>query len=430
MITTFNDNLILIAYSCTWFIFLYIYKYFYGRFTLGYVLISLYAFLSLISIETYNSEYAYLYFENNLTSFPLVYLFIMMFIMFIPIITLKEKNIQYLCVPEIKICTFLCVFMGFFSLLRIIELLPSIRVGFNMLMASDYDSLVEIYENSSVEHMTKRQMSGTFNIIGIIANLANSIGPLLFYTYMIQSNRKAWVVFFLLMNLLLGVLSGVATVSRAKIIINLFTLFLLFFFFKPFLDISIKKKIVKLFIVFGSLVLFVISLITIARVESKNKTSVTFNVSRYLGESTIIFDQFCLDANGTREGYQTIPFFKKMLGYPIYTEEELRFKYNHMKIDNSRFYSYVGDYVLDYGPTIALILFVFLSFSSKLFLKHDNGLTYGQVIVVYMIFRFCSAYYQAPFTGIGGNIAFLFEILLVILFQSKIISTTKIYRKE
>ena len=425
----FKNNLILLSYSFLWLIFLYFYKRKNERFTLGYVLIALYFVLSLLSIIAFNSEYSTDYFGNKLTLFPLLYLFLMMFITFVPLTTLKEQKLLYISIPSKNFCKYLCIFFGLFSLLEILGELSDIQNGFSLLL-SNSDDIADLYFDSTERRMSKRSFSGVFSIVGVISNLGSLIGPLIFYIYLLHNNRNKIVIFLASMTILQGFLHGVAVASRALIALRLFTVLLLFFFFMPFMERKLKKKIKRIFFLGAIISISLLTIITVARVNYSKQTSSYFNVTRYLGEGPIIFDNYCMDAHGTREGYHTATLFVYLLGKPILSESEKRFKFRDMTIDNSRFYTYVGDYVLDYGPETAFIIFIILSLLAFRSLRHKDGLCFSQVIIVYMVFRFCSSFHQASYTGIGGNIAFVFELMLAFFFLSPSVPEVKIYRKS
>lgn len=425
-----NNNIILAGYSIAWFLFLFIYRRNNGRFTLGYMLIALYFVLSLITIYVFNSEYAPLYYEPNVTVFPLIYLFVSMLITFIPVISLKENALQYICIPSEKANSRICMFFGFFSLLQIIVMFPQIVDG-AIVMMSDSDAITDLYQEATETRMNDKQSgSGIVSLIGVISNLSQIIGPFLFYTYLIQKNRSKWILLLTVMPLLQALFDGIGQASRCLIASSVFNVALLFFFFKPYIETELVSKIRKYAFVVGGVVISLLLTITVARMETQNKTSSAFNIARYMGGATLVFDDYCLDAGGSRGGYKTIPLINRMLGQEKMTEQEQRDKFHNMKINNSRFCSYVGDYVLDYGPLSAFVILCFISLFFYVKLRHDKGLDYSQLIYLYMIFKFCASYYQATFTGIGGNIAIIFLLFGAFYYRRGLQNTTCIYRRK
>ena len=66
---TKGDYICLVIYSVLWIITICKYKRIQGRWTLGYMILLLYTFMSLVSIHCYSSPYASLKFEPDLTIF-------------------------------------------------------------------------------------------------------------------------------------------------------------------------------------------------------------------------------------------------------------------------------------------------------------------------------------------------------------------------
>ncbi len=425
----FSNNDILFFNILMWISFLVFYKNKNGRFTLGYVIILLYVGVSFASAYAFNSEYAPLDFKKDLSIFSFLFLFLMIFISLIPIISLKEKKIKYLCIPESKWNDYFCLIMGIFSLLAILQSFSSVMDGLSILFSGS-DSLVDLYQDSKEERMSRENFSGSINIIGIFSNIARQIGPLLLYGYLLQKKRKTIVLFALACICIQGVVSGIATANRATITSSLFPIVMLYFFFKPFIDKPLLLKIKKVFFVFFGLVVLIMAVITLARFGStSSRYSLDYSIAKYIGEGPIVFDNYCVTSNMTREGYFVSPLLNVLAGKKSLSENEKRFKFGKMEVVNSRFYTFVGDYVLDYGVIVSFFIFIFVSLFAFFYLKHKDGLTYDQLIILYIIFRFCSSFYQASFTNISGNLSLLFLLFYSAIFYYRIVGTVKIYKK-
>ena len=99
-----------------------------------------------------------------------------------------------------------------------------------------------------------------------------------------------------------------------------------------------------------------------------------------------------------------------------------------MKVDSSRFSTFVGDFVLDFGPIVSFILFVFLSFILSNCLVLKNGcLKFYQLVVIYTIVRVILGFFQFTFSGVGGNVSLLFLILLTVYFRYLDLSNRKYF---
>lgn len=418
------NNLILIGYSASWFLLLRNNSK-KGRFTLSYSIIALYAILSVITIYVFNSEYASIYYENDITLFPLVYLFAMILLSLLPLITVREKRIKSISIPSNK---YLSAFTWFFiisAIYGIIQILPDVQSGL-FVMLSDSDTITELYETSTELRKERMNTSATFSFLGIFSSQARAFIPFLLFINLVNPYRKKIQTLMLLIALLQAPLSGIAHASRLELISSVLMIVLLFFFFRPFLATPVKKIMIKIGFVMGVVIATFFIIITVARVSTAGKTSTIFNFARYLGGSTLVFDQYCLNANGTREGHIVAPLVLKVIGEKTLTENEIRDKYSMMRIDNSRFSTFVGDIVLDCGPYLAAILIILFSVFCSSYLKNDGHLSFGQVIMVYLVLRFVSGFYQYQYTFTAGNITFVLMLLFAFCFNK--LSSIKISR--
>lgn len=424
------DNIGIIIYILLWLILFFAYRRKNGKFTLGYTMIALYTGQSIVAFLIYNSQYSYLHFNDPLTLWPFLYLFCMISITLYPITSLKENRIQYIEIPEDKTLTLLCLFFSFFSIVGLIELLPQVKMGLAIMASSDSDSIVELYRESTLDRKATGHFTGAFNYISIIAGISKSLMPVLFYTYLIKQKKNVFVLILLSIALLQGPFSGIAYASRFDLIYQLFILALLYFFFRPYISEQTNKFFRRFIIAFFSLVILVFAAVSIARVQTDKNESFAFNMGRYYAEGPLYFDMYCMDANGTREGHIVAPLVLHIAGEKSLTEEELRAKYSYMKIDNKLFSTYIGDFVLDFGPWIASILLVLFSILLTQILRHRKKLKYGQVIAVFIVTRFCSGFYQYGFGSLSGNLSLIVLFILIVVFNQKQASKEIVYNRN
>ena len=130
-----------------------------------------------------------------------------------------------------------------------------------------------------------------------------------------------------------------------------------------------------------------------------------------------------MDAGGIRDGEYTFAFQHILDRKNQLNETELRDKYRNLRIDSSRFYTYIGDFVLDYGPigAIAILSIIYLVFMFKSRLKNGT-IKFHQLVLLFIILQFCSGFYQYQFSMKAGNANLLVLIILYItsLFLTKV----------
>lgn len=418
-------NPLLGAYSIAWLLAFYLYKRNNSMYTLGGVILLFYTILSVASIIAFSDKSAYLVFKRELTAFPLFYLIALLLLSFWPILSLKEKKLQFIEIPSYQIANVVCIFFSVFSLIYIIDIHQDIQNGF-FIMQWDNSDITQLYDDAKEIRMASKTRSAFTNYAGVFGNIGAFINPLLFYTYLLYDKRNKFVLILLGLALLQEPFRGIAQANRLYLVTNILLMFFMFFFFKPFLSFEIRKRIMRIGIIVASFFLLVLSVITVARVLEKNETSILFNVTRYMGESPIVFDQYCLNANGTRDGYSVGPLLHLLVGDKVLTEKEIRSKYSSLGIDNSRFYTYIGDFVLDYGPISTVIIMIILTLIFRSYLDHNQGLGYGQVILVYVLTKAYTGYYLYVYNTLSGNIFLVVAFIFCLLFSLKVFPTIRI----
>lgn len=133
---------------------------------------------------------------------------------------------------------------------------------------------------------------------------------------------------------------------------------------------------------------------------------------RYFAEGPLVFNNYCLDANGTRDGEYTFAFQHILDRGSQPNEAELREKYSNLKINSSRFYTFVGDFVLDYGPIPAFIIIVaifFIVYNKTII--HRKTMLFPQMILLYILIQYCCGFYQYQYSMKMGN-AYLVALIL------------------
>ena len=415
--TFFEKNIEIVFYIFLWSCLLVHYIRRDKRISLGIALLLLYTVQAIFALVVYTSPLSD-YEGLHMRIWPFLFLFIMIIISLRPILGLNEQSLNNIEIPNSMIITGLCMFFSVFAIINIIIILPEIENGLHLLIVSDNEGILDVYSESTAEKSTQRNFSGIVNIQGVISNMSNYITPLLFFTYYIKANRRKIVMALLIIALMQGPLTGIANASRQQLLAQVFVFFLLYFFFRPYIKHQDNKVFKRTFVIFVSFLIFVFTIITFARTSLKSyRGDSIYNMESYFAQGPINFNAYCMDANGTREGYRVAPLLLQIMG--SLTPEQIRFKFRHMEIDSSSFTTFVGDFVLDFGPIAAFIILLILCMIFSLMLRHRKSLSYGQVVVVFILVKFCSGYYQFGFSNVGGNLAFFMLLTLSFIFLKR-----------
>lgn len=190
--------------------------------------------------------------------------------------------------------------------------------------------------------------------------------------------------------------------------------------FHGFMENKIRKVVKRIAIIFFVLLLVPFVAITVSRFGDSRNTTAMGSMIAYAGKAPINFNKYVYNTNDIRYGDRTANLFKKMLGYDVpANHEEGQILYSHLKIDDSTFYTFVGDFVMDFGVVGAAVLFVTLTLF-LLFVVRIKGHIMGlhQLFVIYFVVTICAqgGMYMFSFTYSGnwkiiGAIFFYFILL-------------------
>lgn len=143
------------------------------------------------------------------------------------------------------------------------------------------------------------------------------------------------------------------------------------------------------------------------------------SVINYLGQCNLNFNENALNAGGIRNGDRTASKFKYYLGYdnvPV-SSIPLRIKHVKLKMNDEIFSTFVGDFVLDYGPIVTLIIFCFFSFLFCRLTKIRNGkIFFHQIFMLYFATLICThgSFYLFYYSFNANHIIIAFLIMYFI----------------
>ena len=238
--------------------------------------------------------------------------------------------------------------------------------------------------------------------------------------YLVRQNRPKIVL--LGMSVLMTIIISMTKGARAGLVSIIFSLFFLCVVFYPYLRNKYKMVARNILIAVGIFVAVVFIAITIGRfVDDSSSDIANFYLQNYLGQSMIKFDNYGLDANGIRYGDRTAPIIRMLLGLGtsvnFYERREL---YSHMHIDDSYFYTFVGDFTLDYGPIWGafIMIFICLSFYKTLRIKKNGYYRLSHLILLYVLFQWCMYGFTLwPFAEKMGNVKLIVYLIVYSIFR-------------
>lgn len=327
-------------------------------FDVGCCLLFIYLICGFMSFLTYdlNPE------QWNITLFPFLFLAILFYISLKPILLFDVNKISHIERPPKMIINGL-------ALLFIICTILSIKDGFGNIghrlvsLVSDSDAGREMYDEAALSRYDAGKSIS--NIFSIVSNLLYPFEVLL-ACYMLTLNDKSRfkkiIVIMLFSCIILGMVFPLLSGERGTVVKRGLLIVSTFFLLKKFFSKRLRRTI----IIAGISIMVGISIpflaLTFSRFGDASDGGIK-SIYEYAGQNILNFNEYALDNNGIRYGDRTIPVLKKVLMFENVPNNymERRSKYPNLKINDEVFVTYIGDFVLDFGPFFAFIIIVIFS---------------------------------------------------------------------
>lgn len=353
---TTDDNILLALYTLFWVISFIVYHYRNRHIDGGSAVMASYIVYCFFSFITLNDEFFDDTYEH-LSLFPFIYLYVMLMLALSPAIKLHRSPVIKIKDPHSKALLIPC----YIAILCICVQIPSILSNFNsnfvsILTDSDAgkDAYLEAFENS------KSAGSAIRNLPAVLYNMLYDCTVFIFFFLLTRKDKNIIFLVLLFLSIIIGMIIPVMDGRRGSVIKCGLTILAGYMLFRQFISIKIDRIIKISGIIITAIVAIPIIAITISRFsDRKNGTDTSGYVYWYIGQANIYFNNYALDAGGTRNGDRTFNMVKRLLSSDTpknYTER--REKYKKLKIDDDFYTTFVGDFVLDFGPLGAFIIFV------------------------------------------------------------------------
>lgn len=417
-----RDRILVLMYLVSWITSLFIILKKTKHFGAGCFIISTYIVYAVSAYLLYGTSYYY-FNPLPLKLIPYIYLFVMLLIGLIPILELDKNYQKPILTPSTSLLNNVCYIFIFSTLIEFPSSIANISQGLQMMMINSTGAQ-DMY-NESIESVRSSGASIS-NLSAIISNAFAHIGYLLTVYYATLPKKNKWIFLGLIASSIMKMGNGIALGQRGGIIEPLLVIAATFFLLNAYMGKKIKRIVVSMGLFLVSLLTIPIVYITISRFD--NKVMDPFESTYYyLGISSINFNNYALDDGGIRYGDRTIPLFKRMVGCDNVPKNffERRDKYPNLKINDNTFSTYVGDFAIDYGPSLGAILIVFLSLyiTRKSKIRGDT-IGFHHIIAVHFMIYMCviGGIKLFPYAD-GGNLKIIISIILYVLFSND-------YRKQ
>ncbi len=278
------------------------------------------------------------------------------------------------------------------------------------------DSLISVMPELENEGAVSSSNQGV-NYLVVLGGCGSTLAPLLFMYYLTLDKRKTIITCLLFFIAMSSVLNDTAAGARGPLVKFSITMVLLYYFLKPFYSKKVKKMFVFVFAVVLGGGLLVFYLLTLVKFGYRGDDYISQSFLGYFSQNFLYFDSYGLDAGGIRYGTRTSTIITKLLFPNLpsnYDDRIMVFK--NMKLNEGHFSTYVGDFTLDYGPILTLIIFVFFNrvISSRLKI-HGKLYFHHFVLIFFIVNMMVGGLFLHPYCNLGGNLQVIVFIITYIL---------------
>ena len=411
------ESIYIIIYIVLWFVVLLIHYIKIKTIDAGFILILSYLLYAISSYALYTDIY-FTRIYYGLTLFPFLFLFFLLYVTAKPILSFGTYYIERIQRPSLQLVNFFCWIYIIMSVISIPSILSKINL-ISLIMSSQGADLYA--ENVSDSVYTASSMgSGVSNIIGLYTNFFSRISVLfLFYHLTLpQINKK--IVIGLIISFIIYILSFLLTGQRGGTFKMLVTCIITYFVLRKFIQPSINKIIMRFSMIGLVLLSIPYYFLTISRFSNITDGFMSAIYS-YTGQGNLNFNLYALDNNGIRYGDRIVPLFKKILGFQNVPNNfwERRWKYPNLRINDESFITFVGDFVLDFGPLMATIILCFISFYVQRKTRVKNGKIYFyQLIILHFFICLCMEGGMSLYSfSDSNNMVILVYVFMYIIFK-------------
>lgn len=334
-----------------------------------------------------------------------------------PLLSLQKKSIKCITPPNQRLFKIVCISIIVFSFVSLPRTITLIKENlFSIIL--DNTMGAELYESSSMAQVNKS--TSQFNIIAILGGVCGNIAIVFFMYYLITKHKNKIILWGLGISSLIGPIGSIANGGRFMLAVFIFNSTFLFIFIRQFIKPALRKRITRFFITFGLLLLVPFVALTLSRNKGDSDMAIQMAES-YLSQGVLNFNNYGLDPGGNRQGDYTAVVFKyaAQMRPAMYYNGRIN-KYWRMKLNESKFYTFVGDFTLDFGPIIAFVIFVILSIIANILIKPSNGtISFSQYILIYLIIATAIGYFQFTLGREEGNLNLIALLIIALIFKLK-----------
>lgn len=379
------------------------------------MIVASYIAYAIASFMLYNNDLLGSDFKT-LSVFPYIYLFGMLYLSLLPAMRYDRANIEKIEKPNMFVLNSFSVIFILISLILLPGYLTGIQDGIVLLILDPYGGADLYKEAHEVGTVARTYLDIPF----ILFSMFSYIAVLVFFYYLTIPESNRIVLYGLAISMFVNLLSPISRGLRTETVLMLFAIAAAYLLLKKWIPQKRRKWINILGISLGGAVVLLLIILSISRVISKD-IGAGGSMIEYVGQANLNFNNYGLDAGGIRYGDRTCRIFKEILmfdGVPSGPLER-RSKYSGLLIDDYYFYTFVGDFTIDFGPIIAVLIFIFFSlFFVNATKARKRHLSFSKLLLLYLavLIPFQGGMYLFNFSD-GGNYTLMAFVFMAIIFS-------------
>lgn len=305
----------------------------------------------------------------RITIWPLIYIFVLNLIMFLPLLRCNYSGIR-----RVKTFKLDNIFKTMSIIFGICSVLPLLNLLYEMTSISLTGSFLANMYDADENKANLLFHSAVKPFFTIIRHFPDFVVFLLFYN-LAKGNSNKLVVLGLASAITVQFLFALLSGSRGGILTLVVRIIFYAFFMRSMISQHTFRKFIKISITGLALVAIGVSQISISRHDSyhergaQNQDMSTW-ISQYMGEGMIRFDDTVWYNESPLGGCQTLPVAFSLFDPTAKDTDKYIARNERISKDIlTVFYTYIGDFYLDFGRIGAVFAIIVLSIATGALLK-------------------------------------------------------------
>lgn len=385
----------------------------------GKIILFIYSISALGAIVLFNHPYNSGVYKG-ITLFPFIYLYFLFMLTLQPLLTIDKTKITSIRQPSNFALNFYIIVLIIFSLPSVYDVFFNFRNVFS-------DLIVGInFTGFDANDITLDKKDG-IHIFSILEGLAWFLSPFTLMYYLTLKNRKILLVIGLFISSILSNFASASTGARGEVVFNSIILILIFSFFSKFMDRKIKRNVIIVFSFLGIIFTTIFTYLTIFKFSTRGDDFRNFSTYNYASQCFLEFSNYGLYAGGVRYGTRTATIITSLYPSSPTTYAQRMKAFPNMKLNESHFSTFIGDFTLDYGPFLTVFIFILFYFIIRKYMRFQGDVPFYKLVPIYFFLKlFAGGWTLYAYSNFGGNLMIITLIIVYLYFRNDYLRQNRI----